>query len=81
MLLSGFLEATSVHGLRYLTGSQNLLARIVWSVCIAASFTVAGWVIYFNVLQWENSPASITRAQPMLVQVICNAAYSGIYQE
>ena len=68
-MLFDYLHASSIHGLRYLAESKNHLFRLVWFICIAGSFTTAVYIIYLNVRNWENSPAVITKAQPVLVKV------------
>lgn len=67
-MLSPFLQATSIHGLRYLSESKSILARFLWLVCIVGCFFSALVIIYLNVVHWENSPAVITRVQPVLVE-------------
>ena len=71
--LKAFLQETSIHGLRYLTESSSLVARIVWFILILSSFSMAGWIIYANVLNWHISPAVVTSVDTFRVEVQFNA--------
>ena len=67
-MLGEYLRQSSVHGLRYLSESKGTAFRLVWFACIAASFSLATYTIYHNILNWEDSPAIITKAQPVLIK-------------
>ena len=67
-MISDYLRTTSIHGLRYLTTAKNKTIRFIWFVCVLGSFTTAIYIIYLNVLNWENSPSVLTKAQPVLVE-------------
>ena len=69
MLLSAFLEATSIHGLRYLSESKSILIKSVWFIVILTSFSAAAFICYNNVVQWQNSPILISQARPAHVKV------------
>ena len=68
-LLSDYLEASSLHGLKYLSESKSLLFKLVWFVSISTSFSAAVYIIYSNIVQWENNPSVITKVMPILVEV------------
>ncbi len=64
-----FLGESSIHGLRYLTRDTGNLVRLVWLVFVGSSFGVAGYFIYLNVLDWENSPVVVTSVDDVMIEV------------
>ena len=64
-----FLQESSIHGLRYLVDSKRFVAKILWLACIASSFTAAGFVTYWNFVNWNDSPAVVTSVESSLVKV------------
>lgn len=69
-LVAEYLNATTIHGLRYVAEARgSALARCLWLACIAASFAAAAFIIRGNIANWENSPKVITEAQPALIKV------------
>ena len=58
---------TTVHGLSYLI-HRGKSERILWLICIVASFSFATHVIVGNVVQWENEPSSVVSVQPVLAR-------------
>ena len=68
-MLRSYLEASSIHGLYYVSSAGGHFSRSVWLVCVCACAVSAAVVIFFNVAAWENSPAVVTSVSPVLVQV------------
>ena len=62
-LLREYLEATTVHGLRYLLVSRSLVSKFAWFVCITASFATAALICQSNILQWESNPKVLASVQ------------------
>ena len=54
-----FLEASSIHGLTYISTTRSLF-RIFWTLVVITGFTGAGFLIYESVQSWEESPVSTT---------------------
>lgn len=73
-MLREFLRTSSIHGVKYLVESKSAVAKLAWLVCILSCFTSAIVIIYYNVAAWENSPAVISQARPMLVKVTLSVA-------
>ena len=65
---SRFLEASSMHGLRYLSTSRNPWARLLWLAAIGSCVASAAAIIYLNVANWNNSPAVVTTVRPAPVE-------------
>ena len=54
-----FLEASSIHGLTYISTTRSLF-RIFWTLVVITGFTGAGFLIYESFQSWEESPVSTT---------------------
>ena len=68
-MLREYLQATTVHGLRYLSEGTNWLVKLAWLICIVTSSSIAGYIIYHNVAQWEGSPTMLTKSMPAPIEV------------
>ncbi len=69
VMIASFLQESSIHGLRYLVEAKSSLVKTIWFVCIAACVTASFVIIYYNVVNWHNSPAVVTSVYPSLVKV------------
>lgn len=69
MAMGDFLRATSIHGLRYLYETKGWLGRIIWLAFILTSFTVAILISYENIMNWQNSPVTVTQASTVMLKV------------
>ena len=58
-----------MHGVRYLAEARNPVVRMLWLVAVCGSVCGATLIIYQNVVNWNNTPAIVTRVQPTLVKV------------
>ena len=67
-MFKSFLLETSIHGLKYLVASKNSLCKLLWLMSIVGSFTAASVIIYFNVVDWNNSPAVVTSVDTVEVE-------------
>ena len=55
-----YLESTTVHGFAYLHGRNSYCARIFWTCIIIAGFSIAGWMIFSSVVDWETNQTITT---------------------
>ena len=53
--IKSFLEASTIHGLIYISTNQKLI-RLFWIIVVIAGFTGAGMMIYQSFQSWEDSP-------------------------
>ena len=53
-----FLEASSLHGLVYISKAESLVAKILWAVSVIVSFSLAGVLIHQSFANWSNNPVS-----------------------
>ena len=63
-----FLEASSIHGLYYLSTTRGL-ARLLWLLCVAISLSLAAAIIVVTVLGWESNPTVIANVENVPVKV------------
>ncbi len=73
-MLDQFFRETNIHGLRYLAYGNRTSFRFLWLLFIVTSFAVAGYIIFRNVVDWENSPVVVTSVDESLIRV-CNKSY------
>ena len=60
-----FLEASSIHGLGYISTTRNCV-RIFWALVVVTGFSGAGVMIYQSFSAWEESPVKTTvESQPI----------------
>lgn len=62
-MLTTFLEESTIHGLRYLVVAKKAFEKSVWFVAILASLAAACTIVYFNVMNWRNSPIVVTNIE------------------
>ena len=55
-----YLEATTVHGFAYLHGRNSYCTRIFWASIIVAGFSIAGWMIFSSVVDWDANQTITT---------------------
>ena len=55
--LKEFLESSTVHGLVYISTTQQF-SRLFWVVVVVSGFSVAGLMINQSVADWRDSPVS-----------------------
>ena len=51
-----YLSETTAHGLRYLVEGRNIFERVVWSIIISSSFTLALFWIHSSFQGAYDSP-------------------------
>ena len=59
-IIAEYLEASSIHGLRYLSECRNLIVKIIWSLLIGFSFCFAFNLIYTFLIQSHEEPLLTT---------------------
>ena len=55
-----YLESTTVHGFAYLHGRNSYCTRIFWTCIILAGFSIAGWMIFCSVIDWDANQTITT---------------------
>ena len=55
-----FLESTTVHGFVYLNRRNSICARLFWSGIILTGFSIAGYMIYNSLIDWETNQTITT---------------------
>ena len=55
-----FLESTTVHGFVYLNRRNSFCARIFWSCIILTGFSIAGYMIYNSLVDWDANQTITT---------------------
>lgn len=68
-MLNRYLEESSVHGLRYLSEGKSRLLKLLWLICILASFFVAGFNIYQSLVQWNETPTMLSSVKSVVIEV------------
>ena len=53
---ASYLEASTIHGLRYLNSNTRLRDRFFWFVVIVVQFTVAGYWVANSLKFWSDNP-------------------------
>ena len=53
-----FLEASSIHGLAYISKAESLWGKILWSISVIVSFSLAGILINNARTGWSAQPVS-----------------------
>jgi len=56
--LQGFLSASSIHGLRYLSDSNGVAVRIAWLVSIVLAFTLCGLIVSKGLQEDAENPVT-----------------------
>ena len=58
--LNSFSEATTIHGLTYLSKGQTLCTRIIWSLIVLVAAVVAGFFLYETISGFNEKYTSTT---------------------
>ena len=53
-----FLEASTLHGLVYISKAESLWGKILWSISVIVSFSLAGILINNSFADWSAHPVS-----------------------
>ena len=53
-----FLEASNLHGLVHISKAESMWGKILWTISVIASFTIASIQINSSFSQWSNQPIS-----------------------
>ena len=53
--IRNFLEASTIHGLNYISTTKKL-EKVFWIIVVIAGFTGAGVLIYTSFQTWADSP-------------------------
>ena len=53
-----FLETSNLHGLVHISKAESMWGRILWTISVIASFTIASIQINSSFSQWSNQPIS-----------------------
>ena len=59
-ILNSFLEATTIHGLTYISTNQGKCTRIIWTAVVLAAAGVASYYLYETVIGFEVNYTSTT---------------------
>ena len=54
-----FLEASTIHGLSYISSTRTL-SRVFWTSVVIAGFSSAGVMIYQSFEDWDQNPLTST---------------------
>ena len=57
--IRNFLEASTIHGLSYISTSRKYI-RLFWTLVVIGGFTGAGYIIYQSFQDWNESPVKTT---------------------
>ena len=68
MTMEQFLEATTVHGFVYLNRRNSFCARLFWSCIILTGFSIAGYMIYNSLIDW-NANQTITTLESIATPI------------
>jgi hypothetical protein len=68
MTMEQFLEATTVHGFVYLNRRNSFCARLFWSCIILSGFSIAGYMIYNSLIDW-NANQTITTLESIATPI------------
>ena len=63
-----FLEATTVHGFVYLNRRNSFCARLFWFCTILSGFSIAGYMIYNSLIDW-NANQTITTLESIATPI------------
>ena len=55
-----FLEATTIHGLAYLSHNQNRCTRIIWTIIVLTAFGIASYFLYETIQGFDTKYTSTT---------------------
>ena len=53
-----FLEASTLHGLVYISKAESLWGKILWTVSVIVSFSISGVLIHQSFADWSEHPVS-----------------------
>ena len=53
-----FLEASNLHGLAHISKAESMWGKVLWTISVIASFTIASIQINSSFSQWSNQPIS-----------------------
>ena len=54
-----FLEASTIHGLSYISSTRRLI-KVFWILVVIVGFTTAGILIYQSFDDWKDNPITTT---------------------
>ena len=57
-LIKEFLEASNLHGLVYISKAESKWAKVLWTVSVVISFSIAGLLINESYTGWKTHPVS-----------------------
>ena len=57
-LIKEFLEASNLHGLVYISKAESKWAKVLWTVSVVISFSLAGLLINESYTGWKTHPVS-----------------------
>ena len=57
-LVKEYLERSTIHGLAYISASDNRLIKLLWIMVVVAGFSLAGYLINNSYSDWNDSPIS-----------------------
>ena len=55
-----YLESTTVHGFAYLHSRNSYCTRIFWTCIILVGFSIAGYMIFCSVVDWDANQTITT---------------------
>ena len=53
-----FLEASTLHGLVYISKAESIWGKILWSISVLVSFSLSGILINNSFADWSAHPVS-----------------------
>lgn len=56
LMLDDYLVSSSIHGLRYLSKSEHLTSRLIWTAVVGCFACTATFWIYESSVSWNESP-------------------------
>ena len=59
-ILKEFLEATTIHGLYYISTCKSRIAKAGWMVVVALGFAASTFLIHSSFADWAESPVATT---------------------
>ena len=68
--LKTYLETSTIHGLTYIGSSKSYVVRLLWTIVVASSFTVAVVLIRHSFSSWEESPYISTTTTLSIASVV-----------
>ena len=59
-ILKEFLDATTIHGLYYISTCKSWFAKAGWMVVVALGFAASTFLIHSSFADWAKSPVATT---------------------